>query len=93
MNGATGHSVTWFFPHCSIDPDEAEEAMNSDVERQGTAGHPPTETSEGLRALAAWYRDYAEQVGSTVIWDYRLSTAEELERQASALELHRTGRR
>ena len=43
--------------------------------------------SEELRALAAWYREYAEQAGSTVIWDYRLSTAEDLERQASALEL------
>jgi hypothetical protein len=40
-----------------------------------------------LRALAAWYRGYAEQAGSTVIWDYRLSTAEGLERQASALEV------
>ena len=39
-----------------------------------------------LRALAGWYRDYAEQAGSAVIWDYRLSTAEDLERHASALE-------
>jgi hypothetical protein len=43
--------------------------------------------SKELRALAAWYREYAEQAGSTVIWDYRLSTAEDLERKASALEL------
>jgi hypothetical protein len=48
--------------------------------------YQPTQTSEGLRALAAWYRDYAEQAGSPVIWDYRLSTAEDLERQASDLE-------
>jgi hypothetical protein len=40
-----------------------------------------------LRTLAAWYRDYAERAGSTLVWDYRLSTAEDLERQASALEL------
>jgi hypothetical protein len=86
-DGATRHSVAWFLLHCSIDLDEAEVAMNSNLEREPAAGHPPTETSEGLRALAAWYRDYAEQAGSTVIWDYRLSTAEELERQASALEL------
>ena len=32
------------------------------------------------------YRDYAEQTGSPVIRDYRLSTAEDLERHASALE-------
>jgi hypothetical protein len=48
--------------------------------------YQPTQTSEGLRALATWYRDYAEQAGSPVIWDYRLSTAEDLERQASDLE-------
>jgi hypothetical protein len=42
--------------------------------------------SEELRALAAWYREYAEQAGSTMIWDYRLSTAEDLERQAAGLE-------
>ena len=47
----------------------------------------PIQTSEELRVLAAWYRDYAEQAGSPVIWDYRLSTAEDLERQASDLEL------
>jgi hypothetical protein len=39
-----------------------------------------------LRALAAWYREYAELAGNPSIWLGRLSTAEELERQASAAE-------
>src|SRR5256885_213238 len=61
--------------------------MNSNLDRLIIPEHPDAETFEKLRALAAWYRGYAEQAGSTVIWDYRLSTAEDLERQASALEL------
>lgn len=39
-----------------------------------------------LRALASWYRRYAEQASNPAIWSSRLSTAEELERQASAVE-------
>jgi len=39
-----------------------------------------------LRALAAWYREYAGLAGNPLIWLGRLSTAEELERQASAAE-------
>jgi hypothetical protein len=57
--------------------------MNPNFDRTAGMAEAPKE----LRALAAWYRAYAEQAGSTIIWDYRLSTAEELERQASALEL------
>src|ERR1043166_7923960 len=61
--------------------------MNGNFDRPIIQEHPSAKASEKLRALAAWYRRYAEQAGSTVIWDYRLSTAEDLERQASALEL------
>ena len=61
--------------------------MRSNLYPPAALGHVLAESSEELRALAAWYRHYAEQAGSTVIWDYRLSTAEDLERQASALEL------
>jgi hypothetical protein len=43
-------------------------------------------TSDELRALASWYRDFAEQAGNPMIWDYRVSTAEDLERQAAVLE-------
>lgn len=39
-----------------------------------------------LRALASWYRQYAELAANPAIWSSRLSTAEELERQASAAE-------
>jgi len=38
-----------------------------------------------LRALAAWYREYAEMAGNPAIWYGRVSTAENLERQAAAL--------
>jgi hypothetical protein len=61
--------------------------MNENLDRPVIEEHPSAAASEKLRALPAWYRGYADQAGSTVIWDYRLSTAEDLERQASALEL------
>ena len=57
----------------------------SDIPETGLAGG-----WDALRALAAWYRDYAEQADSPVIWDYRLSTAEDLERRASTLDMRVT---
>jgi hypothetical protein len=39
-----------------------------------------------LRNLARWYRDYAELAHNPVIWSSRLSTAEELEREALVAE-------
>ncbi len=39
-----------------------------------------------LRALAAWYRDLAEKAENPAIWESRLATAEDLERQALQLE-------
>ena len=39
-----------------------------------------------LRALAAWYREYAELAGNPSIWASRVMTAEDLEREASDLE-------
>jgi hypothetical protein len=48
---------------------------------------PDTDRSAAtLRALASWYRQYAELASNPAIWSSRLSTAEELERQASAAE-------
>jgi hypothetical protein len=61
--------------------------MNQSQGRPAAPEDGPTKAPEELRTLAAWYRDYAERAGSTLVWDYRLSTAEDLERQASALEL------
>ena len=43
-------------------------------------------SAEELRSLAAWYRDYAELAGNPAIWASRLTTAEDLEREASASE-------
>jgi hypothetical protein len=39
-----------------------------------------------LRGLAAWYRALAEGAGNPVIWEARLRTAAELEREADQLE-------
>ena len=39
-----------------------------------------------LRKLAAWYREFAERAGNPAIWHARLTTAEELEREADRLE-------
>jgi hypothetical protein len=35
-----------------------------------------------LRELASWYRQLAERAGNPVIWEARLRTAEDLEREA-----------
>ena len=60
--------------------------MNPSHDRAAISDPDLADACAELRALAGWYRDYAEQAGSAVIWDYRLSTAEDLERHASALE-------
>ena len=39
-----------------------------------------------LRELAAWYREQAEQAANPVIWDARLRTADELDKEADRLE-------
>ena len=39
-----------------------------------------------LRELAHWYREFAERAGNPVIWEARLRTAKELEREADGLE-------
>jgi hypothetical protein len=44
------------------------------------------ELTRKLRELAAWYRDFAEQAGNPAIWHARLTTAEDLEREADHLE-------
>jgi hypothetical protein len=38
---------------------------------------------DGLRGLAAWYREFAERAGNPVIWDARLRMAETLEAEAN----------
>jgi hypothetical protein len=39
-----------------------------------------------LRDLASWYREFAERAGNPTIWDARLRTAEDLEREADTVE-------
>lgn len=73
----------------SISADECRMNPQSDRSTNSSA-RQPTRTSEELRALAAWYRDYAELAGSPVIWDYRFSTAEDLERLAANLDSKET---
>ena len=42
--------------------------------------------AQRLRELAIWYREFAERTGNPVVWDSRLRTANDLEREAEALE-------
>jgi hypothetical protein len=39
-----------------------------------------------LRALACWYRQYAERTGNPTIWEARLLTAKDLEARADHIE-------
>ena len=39
-----------------------------------------------LRALAAWYREYADRAGNPSIWEARLRMAEDLEQEANRLD-------
>jgi hypothetical protein len=39
-----------------------------------------------LRELAIWYRKFADRAGNPAIWDARLMTAKDLEREADRLE-------
>ena len=45
-----------------------------------------------LRDLASWYRQFAERAGNSAIWDARLRTAEDLEKQAALIERDPTAR-
>jgi hypothetical protein len=64
-------------------PRAGEGRPHKDVQQCGIAS---IKSAAELRALAAWYWAYAELAGNPSIWLVRLSTAEELERQASATE-------
>ena len=45
----------------------------------------PLETIERLERLAAWHRINAERAGALWVWEARLRTAEDLERQAAKI--------
>jgi hypothetical protein len=42
--------------------------------------------AQKLRDLASWYREFAERAENPAIWDARLRTAEDLEREALNIE-------
>jgi hypothetical protein len=45
----------------------------------------PSETIERFERLAAWHRINAERAGALWVWEARLRTAEDLERQAAKI--------
>lgn len=45
------------------------------------------EDAAKLRELAAWYREFAERAGNSLIWESRLLLAEDLEREAERVDL------
>ena len=45
----------------------------------------PLETIQRLETLAAWHRINAEHAGADWVWEARLRTAEDLERQATEM--------
>src|SRR5260370_13463102 len=47
-----------------------------------------TASPQDLRALAVWYREFAERTQNPTIWEARIRSAEELEMNAQALESH-----
>jgi hypothetical protein len=48
--------------------------------------------AQKLRDLASWYREFADRAENPAIWDARLRTAEDLEREAGNLEHQRERR-
>lgn len=51
--------------------------ITATVERQNT---------DKLRALAGWYRAFAERAGSLNVWEQRLRTSEDLDEEANRIE-------
>jgi hypothetical protein len=45
----------------------------------------PLEAIERLERLAAWHRINAERAGASWVWEARLRTAKELDRQAAEI--------
>jgi hypothetical protein len=49
----------------------------------------PNPDPEKLRALASWYREFADRAGNPAIWGSRLRTAEDFEKAAGRIEAER----
>jgi hypothetical protein len=45
------------------------------------------EDARKLRELATWYRAFAEKAANPAIWEARLQTAEDLDREAEQIEM------
>jgi len=68
---------------------KAEDVMASIIRLDAVDGRREGERHEKqrrLRELADWYRAFAERAGNPTIWEARLRTAAELEREADGLE-------
>jgi hypothetical protein len=61
-------------------------AQDDAAARRAVGGEPALAHCKKLRALASWYRDFAERAGNTDVWEARLRTAEELDAEAARLE-------
>ncbi len=44
------------------------------------------DSPQKLRALAAWYREFAERAGNPWVWEARLQLADDLDEEAAQLE-------
>ena len=42
-------------------------------------------TTDQLRQLAGWYRDFAERAGSPIVWESRMRMAEDFEDDAERM--------
>jgi len=55
----------------------------------GDVSENRTKNVEYLRALASWYREFAEKAASPIIWERRIATAEDLEQRAIEIHMER----
>lgn len=56
--------------------------------QEGSNARGMVKKVERLEELAAWHRAVAERAGSAWVWEARLKTAEDLERQAAGLRVY-----
>jgi hypothetical protein len=67
------------------DVDDRAAASRLDDRIAGDDTDVPLEKIERLERLAAWHRINAERAGADWVWEARLRTAEDLERQAAKI--------
>ena len=52
----------------------------------GDVSEDRTENAEYLRALATLHREFAEKAASPIIWECRITPAEDLDRRATEIQ-------